>query len=149
MEIIVFIMNEMRTDHLVMDRRHFNLLSKKLTDNGYTESEITNAVTWVLEKVSSEVESKKELPVQHSYRILHDFEKLTISPEAYGYLIQLRELDLINDMEMEQVIDKAMLADLSPVTLATMKEIVAETIFRPADLIEGSFFLLDNISNVH
>lgn len=146
MEIIVYIVTEMRTSHVLEDSGQFLDLSKKLFDSGYTESEINFAFSWILEKVKSDATDKAE---DHSHRILHDFEKVAISPAAYGYLIQLRELDLIDEVEMEYIIEKALLSESNPVTVAEMKEIVSALIFKPYDVMEGSFFMLDTSYNVH
>ena len=148
-EIIAYIVNELSTDHTLEDSGKFDVLSQKLADNGYTESEINFAFSWILEKAKFDSTNETEVPLIRSHRILHDFEKLAISPGAYGYLIQLHELELIDDMEMEQIIEKALLSDSSPVSVNEMKDIVANLIFKPNDIMEGSLFLLDNTYNVH
>ncbi|MBD3289176.1 DUF494 family protein [candidate division KSB1 bacterium] len=150
MEIIVYIVNEMRTNQLWEDSKQFKLLSQKLEDNGYSPGEISFAFSWVLEKVNAELSSEQqEVEPPQTHRMLHDFEKLAISTNAYGYLIQLRELGLIDEMEMEQVIEKALLSENNPVTAHEMKQIVSQTLFKSDDVTEGSFFLLDNSYNVH
>jgi len=149
MEIIVYIVNEMRENQQWGDSKQFKVLTQKLAESGYSQSEINFAFSWVLEKVDTGGTTTREVPVIRSHRILHDFEKLAISTGAYGYLIQLREFDLIDDMELEKIIEKALLSDNNPVTLKEMKEIVASSIFKPEDIIEGSFFLIDNSYNVH
>ena len=148
-EIIVYIVNELRTDHTLNDSAEFKLLSQKLVNDGYTESEISFAFSWILEKVKIDSIGNNQVPLFRTHRILHDFEKLAISPGAYGYLIQLRELELIDDIEMEQIIEKALLADDNPVSIGEMKEIVSSLIFKQEDIMEGSLFLLDNSYNVH
>jgi uncharacterized protein Smg (DUF494 family) len=150
MEIIVYIVNEMRSNQLFEDSNEFKLLSQKLEDSGYSQSEISYAFSWVLEKVNAEL-TPEEQDVQspQTHRMLHDFEKLAISTHAYGYLIQLRELGLIDEMEMEQVIEKALLSENNPVNVHEMKQIVSQTLFKSDEITEGSFFLLDNSYNVH
>ena len=148
-EIIVYLVNELRTDPTSTNNSQFKLLSQELTDNGYTESEINFAFSWILEKVKIDSANKNQLPFIRSHRILHDFEKLAISSGAHGYLIQLRELDLIDDVEMEQIIEKALLSENNPVSVNEIKEIVSSLIFNQEDIMDGSLFLLDNSYNVH
>jgi uncharacterized protein Smg (DUF494 family) len=148
-EIIAYIVNEITTgtiDDGSCEGQEFKLLSQKLAASGYTENEISFAFSWLLEK---EKVKNHHLPLNHSHRILHDFEKLAISPEAYGYLIQLYEFDVIDQMEMEQIIEKAMLSNNCPVSICEIKEIVTSTIFRPENEMENSFFLLERTYNVH
>lgn len=150
MEIIVYIVNEMRSNQLWEDSNQFKLLSQKLEDSGYSQSEISYAFSWVLEKVNAEMTPETQnVQAPQTHRMLHDFEKLAISTNAYGYLIQLRELGLIDEMEMEQVIEKALLSETNPVTAHEMKLIVSQTLFKSDEITEGSFFLLDNSYNVH
>ena len=40
--------------------------------------------------------------------MLHEVEKNVIEPEAFGYLIQSRELGMITDMDIENIIDRIM-----------------------------------------
>lgn len=148
-EIIAYIVNEMSTKHLGEDGSDFQILSQKLADYGYTQKEISVAFSWLLEKAKFNSQNKPKFPLSHTHRILHDFEKMAISPDAQGYLIQLCEFDLIDNTEMEQIIEKALLSGNNPVSINEMKEIVASVIFKPEDIMESSFFLLDNAYNVH
>jgi uncharacterized protein Smg (DUF494 family) len=146
-EIIVYIVKEMGVNHTWQDADEFKNLSQKLVDDGYSENEINFALSWILEKFK---QGNLEQADDKSQRILHDFEKLAISPAAYGYLIQLREFDLIDNLEMEQIIEKALLESTeNMVSLGDMKRIVNNMIFRTEDLMDGSFFLIDNSYNVH
>jgi len=149
MEIIVYLVNEMRERQMTMDGGLFESMSQKLVKNGYTENEINSAVTWVIDKMEIDSDGKAHFPVFHSYRLLNDFEKLAISPGAYGYLLQIRELELIDEMDMEQIIERALIVDQRPISAATMKEIVVSVLFQQDDLNDGSFFLLDDNLNIH
>jgi uncharacterized protein Smg (DUF494 family) len=145
-EIIVYIMSEMRLNQQTIRNMNFKVISKKLSDDGYTEKEINSALTWMIEKFKAD---KKMADSTTPYRLLHEFEKMTITPEAYGYLIQLQQLGLVNEIEIEQVIERAMITEIVPVTLNQMKEIVSAIIFKPVDLSDSSFFIMDDSFNVH
>ena len=62
----------------------------------------------------------------HSHRVLHDVERSVINAEAYGYLIQLRELGIITEMEIEVVIDRIMMSGYMTVDLNELKSMVAQ-----------------------
>lgn len=149
-EIIAYIVNEMNAGSFESDEAYeLKNLSQKLVDSGYTENEISFAFSWILEKGKMNQSPKTRFSLKQSHRILHDFEKVSITPEAYGYLIQLCEFDLIDQMEMEQIIEKAVLSSSSPVSISEMKDIVSTTIFKPEEEMESSFFLLEKTYNVH
>lgn len=64
-----------------------------------------------------------------SIRILHEHERAAISSEAQGYLLQARELGLIDATEYELIIDRIMMAGFLKVSLEDMKEMIAATAF--------------------
>jgi uncharacterized protein Smg (DUF494 family) len=61
----------------------------------------------------------------HSHRVFHEVEKNVLSPEAQGYLMQLRELGLVSDLDIETIIDRVMVSGYSRVNLEDMKSFVA------------------------
>ncbi|MBN2011135.1 DUF494 family protein [candidate division KSB1 bacterium] len=151
MEIIAYIVKEMESNQALNDGDGFKVLTQKLEDDGYSQTEINFAFSWIFEKIDNKGKNDEfSVAARRSQRLLHDFEKIAISPAAYGYLIQLREFELIDPVEMEQIIEKALLHSTeSMVSLHDMRRIVANMIFRPDDIMEGSFFLIDNSYNVH
>jgi uncharacterized protein Smg (DUF494 family) len=57
-----------------------------------------------------------------------------IRPEAYGYLIQLRELGLLGDMDIEVIIDKIMLSGYNSINLDDIKMFIAGYLLDTDDL---------------
>ena len=51
----------------------------------------------------------------HAHRFFHDAEQNVIATDAYGYLIQLKELGLINNMDIDLIIDKIMVSSYNKV----------------------------------
>lgn len=125
-EIIVYLVHEMRHD-----KRLGEIDLRALTDRGYTENEISTAFSWLFDKINmgeSILADDKQVSPQ-SHRILHDAERTVITPEAYGYLIQLRHLGLLDNLGIEEAIDKIMMAGFQAVSVAEMKSIVASILF--------------------
>src|SRR4030095_2785517 len=121
LEIIVLLLTELKKNKQLQD------VDLKLFEGlGYTQNEITTAFSWIYSKIYTGdkifVEQDKST---NSYRFLHDVEQNIISPEAYGYLIQLKELGLINNMDMDLVIDKLMVSSYNNVDLTEMKYMIA------------------------
>ena len=103
-EIIVYLLTEMRENKQLSE-----VDVQKLAKLGYTQNEINTAFSWVYSKIhSGEKIFADEGPVPRSHRMLHEVEKNVIEPEAFGYLIQSRELGMITDMDIENIIDRIM-----------------------------------------
>lgn len=125
-ELIIYILKEIKTLEINLQ----DVDTRNLEKLGYSKSEMNVAFNWLFDKLCLRdlgLGSLNETP--HSFRILHDVEKLAISPEAYGYLIQLRELNIISESYIEDIIDKIMMTQSHPIELEEMKEIVSSFIF--------------------
>lgn len=146
-EIIVYLVSEMRNN-----KRLGDIDLKVLEESGYTLTEISNAFSWLFEKLAGSEENVAvfRAPADRSYRILHDVEKLVITPEAQGYLIQLRELGILSDAAYENVIDRAMMSGYSSVGLDDIKAIVSSLVFeRDETKKSGDRFLSQWSDTIH
>ncbi len=133
-------MNKIRATKMAVSE--LSSFSVDLLREGYTESEIDLAFTWLFEKAGNNdgIEALT-VPMQAAaYRQLHSSEKMVIQTAAYGYLLQLRTLDLIDDVEMEQVIEHAMLSGEPSVDREDMEELVAMIMFDINSLYEDYTF---------
>jgi uncharacterized protein Smg (DUF494 family) len=146
-EIIVYLIQELQHD-----KRLGEIDLGLLADNGYTPNEISTAFSWLFDKINlgENILNEEDSPSPHSFRMLHDAERNVITPEAHGYLIQLRELGLIDDLGMEQVIDKIMMAGFSRVDVDNIKSTVASIMFDFDDSTHiGSRVMLNSKDTIH
>jgi uncharacterized protein Smg (DUF494 family) len=131
-EIILFLVNELKSN-----RQLSEVDVSLLSQNGYTQSEISTAFSWIFERMSvGEPQFAPGKPAETSHRMLNDAEKLVIQPDAFGYLLQCHQLGLITNNDIELVIERIMAAGFSSVGINEMKSFVA-----------GLLFGLDNPSN--
>jgi len=129
-----------------------DLLSEELVQKGYTENEISSAFSWLFDRIKNNFDEllKNTGPtLPTSFRVLHEVERMIIQPEAHGYLIQLKELGLLDETEMEQMIDRALMLGTSRVTLDDMKAIVASSMFNPEGFFDGIEANSDNYYHIH
>src|SRR5210317_2261802 len=65
-----------------------------LVTRGYDEREVTEAIHWFIEKMNSRTVMSTEIKEQksESVRVLHENERINISPEVYGYLLRLKSM---------------------------------------------------------
>jgi len=146
-EIIVYLMSELRNNTPLNE-----IDLSVLTSSGYTPTEISTAFTWLFEKISvgENVLSAVSQSSPHSHRLLHDAERMVLAPDAYGYLIQLREIGLISESDIESVIDRVMLAGYSVATMAEVKSITAAVLLDNDDSYNtGSRVMLNNNDTIN
>jgi uncharacterized protein Smg (DUF494 family) len=120
-EIIVFLLTELKNNKQLAD-----VDMDKLAKLGYTQNEINTAFSWVYSKIyAGEKVFTDDKSETNSQRFLHDVEQNIINPDSFGYLIQLKELGLINNMDIDLIIDRIMVSSYSRVELADMKQLIA------------------------
>jgi uncharacterized protein Smg (DUF494 family) len=124
-EILLYLVNELRSK-----KRLSEVDVSSLTRDGYTQSEISSAFSWLFERMTlgksiTDVTSGAST----SYRMLNDIEKMVIESQAFGYLIQCRQLGLLNSIDIETIIERIMMAGFSTVGLPEMKSFVAGYLF--------------------
>ncbi len=127
-EIIVYLLGEFKQPQ---EDDNYKDLSKQLVNLGYTESEINLAFSWIfnhLQEQQAAMEGEFEYGPSSS-RILHDVERMIISAEAYGYLLQMTHLGLLSDFELELVIERALSIGTSNISIDDVKSIAASIIF--------------------
>ena len=150
-EILIYLMHEIR-----QKRGNIELMdgiSKDLIGKGYTENEINAAFSWLFERFKSDSEDilvNEEADV-NSYRMLSDIERLVVSSKAFGYLIQLRQLRLIEQSEMEQIIERAMMLGVSSIGIEEIKTVVAALFLNSDDseMLPLGRSMLDPDSMIH
>ncbi|MEX0602348.1 MAG: DUF494 family protein [Bacteroidota bacterium] len=126
-EIILFLVSELKTSKQLSDV-DVSLLSR----NGYTQSEISTAFSWLFDRMSVGQHLLGESAANtSSHRVLHELEKMVINPEAHGYLLQWHELGLLSNGDMETLIERIMAAGFSTVGVDEMKSFIAGMLFDP------------------
>lgn len=146
-EIIVYLIHEMHAD-----KRLGEIDLRVLSDKGYTQNEISTAFSWLFDKIhlGDNILPAGRRRSQHSHRVLHDAERNVITAEAYGYLLEMRELGLLDDMEIELIIDRIMMAGFGSVTILEMKSVVASVMFDYDDSNRiGSRLMLNSKDTIH
>lgn len=110
-------------------------ITLSLTAEGYNAQEINTAFMWLYHTVDeSFFEEGRIIRRERSpgtVRVLNDFERTLITPEAYGYILQLSQLGLLDNLEIEEVLDRAMYSCGDMVELNDVKRIV------PSIILEG------------
>jgi uncharacterized protein Smg (DUF494 family) len=120
-ELLVHLMSEVQMKSTLAD-----IDVGELKRKGYTATEISEALSWLYSNVQVR-DGVISLPgtSRGTTRIFHEVEKAAFAIESQGYLIQLRELGLLDDRDLELVIERAMQTGYEKLTVDEVREIVA------------------------
>lgn len=128
-EILIHLLGHLREHEFDFDS--LNEFSENLVFNGYNENDIAEAIGWLLDRLSIANTRPSEVARQqdHSVRILSDHERMQISPDVYGYLLNLRANRIITPPQMEKIIDYCMMMGGRLVTEEDVNEILVAILF--------------------
>ncbi len=117
--------------HNELDSESLSEFSEALITRGYDEKEIAEAVHWFLEKLNSRTIMSTEILEQkkESVRVLHDYERINIPSEVYGYLLKLKSMSVITGTQMEKILDYYMLIGTNSLSDSDIDEIIASVFF--------------------
>jgi uncharacterized protein Smg (DUF494 family) len=110
-------------------------LTRALIADGYSVGEINTAFMWLYHTVDESFFDEGAVlgtcAKKYSLRMLNEFEKSLISPQAYGYILQLSQLGLLDDLQIEELIERAIYTCVDIVEVNDVKRIV------PSIILEG------------
>ncbi len=127
-------------------------LTKKLSAIGFEEEEISKALSWLTALAETTNEFSDSYPPQTAFsfgtRIYAERETDVIGTPAIGFIQFLESAKLINPIQREIVIERALAAGESPISLDKLKVIVLMVLWsqgkEPDGLIFDELFLDDD-----
>ena len=124
-ELIVFLMREIR------EQRDISKVDmSKLKENGYSQTEISTALSWIYDKMNLREPLKRvKSPRARSYRIFHEAERQIFTKEARGFLIEMYELGLIDYADMENIIERSIMSGFNTIDRNEVKSVAANVLF--------------------
>lgn len=128
-EILIQLLGHLKEHDL--DVESLNEFSDGLITGGYDEIDVNEAINWFLEKLNTHTVKSTEILEQQdkSVRILHEYERINIPPDVYGYLLKLKSMAVITGSQMEKIIDYYMLVGPNSLSESDINEIVANILF--------------------
>ncbi len=128
-EILIQLLGHIKDNNL--DMESLNEFSENLAVRGYSEMEISDALGWLFDRLNLLTGKPSDMVEQNrdSVRVLHDFERMKIAPELFGYLLKLRSTGVISAPQMEKVIEYCLLFSPGAVAESDIDDIVASILF--------------------
>ncbi|MCO6466251.1 MAG: DUF494 family protein [Bradyrhizobiaceae bacterium] len=108
----------------------------ELSKRGYTDSEISAALSWILERG----EAPHAAPLDSSaFRMLHPLEADVITPDGWGILLSYHNLGFLSNADLEQIIERAMVMGTETVMdVAEIRALVAVYVmYQEQQLLDG------------
>jgi len=146
-EILIYLIGELRKNTPLND-----IDLAVLSQQGYSTTEISTAYNWLFDKIShgENLITDIEEASPHSHRVLHEAERSVISADAFGYLIQLRELGLITDLDIEALIDRIMMSGYLLINVEEIKSLAAAIMLENVDVVSsGSRTMLNGKDTIN
>lgn len=109
-------------------------LKSALMDQGFSSEEITRAFGWIEEhtmgpSLASKGASVSSVQIRPSMRMLTQFEQTKISPEGYGVLVSLYERGVLDILQFEDTLERAMRMSGEEVDALWMKRLASLVLF--------------------
>jgi uncharacterized protein Smg (DUF494 family) len=124
-EILMYVIGEIQSHRIKVEE--IEGISDELVQRGFSQREVAAAISLFADRLGGE--SKRTLvgapSVVSAHRVLHDIERQYITPEAYGYLIQMVHLGILDFSDAEELIEHCMLLGNLNVGDEEMKMLVA------------------------
>ena len=129
LEIVVYLIDHLRENEGQIS--DMDDVSSDLRSMGYTDNEISSAYSWVLERYGTgDKLYYSDFPEDHSsLRILSHAERYQFAPEAYGFVLKLMNLGLLDDEQFEMILDRGTMLGSRPVTQDQVKLIASSFVF--------------------
>ncbi len=145
-EILVYLMSGIDANKRLSEIDLDDLKSK-----GYTQSEISAAFSWLYDNlpVQDGVVVRGAIASKESRRVLHDAEKFMMTTDAQGYLMQLCEVGLLENRDLENVIERAMMSGFEKLSMFEIREIVAAVLFARSSNWYESRSMVNNNETIH
>ncbi len=128
LEIIVYLLNELQQERKGLDKID---LTRDLLVNGYTEGEVNLAFSWIFNHLKSTPQNRIDSDIDYTdqFEDYPEFERLIISPDAYGFLLKLIQLGVIKENDIEMFIERAIAYGKDDISVDDLKSIVATILF--------------------
>ena len=145
-EIITFVLSELKQNKKISDI-DLNELEKK----GYSNSEISTAFSWLVDRVEfSNKLTTLDIQSDDSFRILHDAERELFTEQAWGELIQMHSIGILNSNQIELIIERALLTGVFKIDSYFLKNMIASFIFNATNsIMPGSRVLLSGNDTIN
>jgi|DewCreStandDraft_4_1066084.scaffolds.fasta_scaffold00019_33 uncharacterized protein Smg (DUF494 family) len=138
-EIIIYVVSE-----LYKNKTLNNINLEQLQSMGYTNSEISTALSWIIDRIEStdNIFQNSNNSFSTSFRILHNVEQELFTTEAWGKIIEMNTLGILSNEQIENLIDKAGMMGLRQIDTNQLKYYIGTSFLEANDKMMGGSRLM-------
>jgi uncharacterized protein Smg (DUF494 family) len=128
LEIIVYLLNELQQGRMGKDKVD---LTRELMVKGYTDVEVNLAFSWIFNYLKNPSLERGHSQIAYNEQLedYPEFERLVITPDAYGFLLQLIQLGVIKESDIEMFVERAVAYGKDDIGVDDLKSIIATILF--------------------
>ncbi|MBU0507401.1 DUF494 domain-containing protein [bacterium] len=108
-EILMYVIGELQSRRIRIEE--IEGISDELMQRGFSQREVSTAISVFADRLLTE--SKRTFVAfpafPYAHRVLHDLERQYVSPEAYGYLIEMARMSILDHEDVEEIIERCVL----------------------------------------
>jgi uncharacterized protein Smg (DUF494 family) len=145
-EIIVYVISELKQN------KHISEIDvNELEKLGYTSAEISTAFSWLVDKIEfSEQLFTDTFDTGNSFRVFHDAERELFTRDAWGEMIQLHSLGIINNEHIEKIVERSAMTGSEKIDSPQLKMLVASISFNvETDAPPGTRIMLNGSDTIN
>ena len=109
--------------------KSFKELDKELVHRGYSSEEIEQALFWISSQWQPLDRAAKAALSAGGHRVLSPWEAHCLDPDAYGFLLRLGNLGIIDGEQLDRILERITPMVSGRVSLADIKSIAGAVIF--------------------
>lgn len=109
----------------------FANMTLELEAAGFNNKDIENALDWFseLKKMSEKIPQSNSLKINDKFRIFTENEKEKFSPNGLGFILFLEQANILDSIEREIIIDRAMALNQNIINIDEVRWIVMMTLW--------------------
>ncbi len=131
-EVVAMILEQLRA-FVEGDELALSDLSDALDLSDYDTDEVDAAFDFIfqaLDPVTRETYAERQ-PGAPGLRVLNDSERRALSPEAYGYVLRLKEQGVLSDAQVEAILEQVVLGRGQAAQLDDISALASEVVLQP------------------
>ncbi len=118
-EVLVFMFENYFANHALPDN---DVMEQELSAAGFEQNDILGAFDWYEEMQSRLHQNNAAYSHQHSgFRIFSEIERKKLNLESISFVLFLQQANVINDMERDLIVDRAMALKQQEITVEEMR----------------------------
>jgi uncharacterized protein Smg (DUF494 family) len=123
-EILMYVIGQIRSRR--MEREEVEGLSDDLLQRGFSPPEVAAALSYFIERFQKRPprDSNDAATSPRSHRVLHAVEKMFLDAHAYGYLLQLCHLGVLDASDLEAILERVLMIGNVSITEDEVKRVV-------------------------